>query len=130
MLIMPEEIAIMIFLSIAVSAGAITLSYIARMYFKYLNNKAGVKTGNSSSSMTTSELESMLRRVVKEANAPVLDRIEDIEERLDMGIGTHSLEEEEEEIKSLSAHQVDPILDELDVPEDLAALSKRKSRTV
>ncbi len=119
---MPEEVAIMTLLVISVIAGTIMLASIARSYFRYLGEKAGVKKEKSSgSSLTTSELELMLKRVVDESNASLVGRIEKLENQLPA---------QKSGSKALPAHESDAILDELDGPRDLAAISQRKSRTV
>jgi hypothetical protein len=122
---MPPEIVIVTV--ITVLAGTFMLSFIARMYFKYLSGKAGVNT-DTSSSLTSSELEMMLRRVVDESNEPLLARIEGVEKQLAAGIDTTP--DAVAAIKSLPAHEKNPILEDLDVPDDLAAISKRKSHTI
>ena len=122
---MSEEIALLTV--ITVIAGTIMLSGIARMYFRYLGQKVGVNK-DASSSLTSGELEAMLRRVVDESNAPLLARIERIENQLATGSGATS--DLETDIKSLPAHERNPILEDLDAPQDLAAISKRKSHTV
>ncbi len=77
---MPEEVLVVII--IAIVAGSISLVSIARMLFKYLNARAGLAPQVENPSFTTSELEQMLRRVARESNQPLLDRIEALEEQL------------------------------------------------
>ena len=109
----------MIVIVVSVVAGTTMLSLIAWMYFRYLRDKHAASGG--ASSLTTSELELMLRRVVEESNAPLRARIEDLEAQL---------ETEDEPVKELPAHKKEPLLDEPDGPRDLAALPRKKSHAV
>lgn len=75
---MPEEIFIIIV--VAIVAG--TLSGIISQFFSYLKSR-GPKTAEGHS-MTTSELEGMIQKWIREATKPLVDRIERMEEHLDM----------------------------------------------
>jgi hypothetical protein len=78
---MPEEI--MIIVVVSVLAASATLLSIAKMWFNYLNQRSGISRERTpSSSLTTSELEAMLRRISRQANEPLLERIEQLETRL------------------------------------------------
>ena len=73
---MPEEIAIIIVISIL--AG--TFSGILRMILNYKKARMGITGGTrSDASMTTSELERLLFKVVEEATEPLMQRIDDLE---------------------------------------------------
>ena len=122
---MPPEIVLVTV--VTVLAGTLMITFIAKMYFKHLSEKAGV-SNNTSSSLTSGELERMLRRVVDESNEQLLARIKGMEER--WATVPDSATEDKGRIKSLPAHEKNPVLEDLDVPDDLAAISKRKSRTV
>jgi hypothetical protein len=84
---MPEEI--MIIAVMGILAGTITS--IIRMVLTHREKTMGVRKGESkrsqsstgSSSLTTSELERMLHRVVRKATDPLNDRLDEIEDRLD-----------------------------------------------
>ncbi len=118
---MPQEIAIMTVIVVSVVAGTTMLSLIAWMFFRYLREKNAAKSG--ASSMTASELETMLRRVVEEANESLTDRIELLEAQV--GRELDAVE------NVLPEHKKDSLLDGLeDGPRDLAAISKKKSHTV
>jgi len=112
--VMPEEIVAITIISIV--AGTLMMITLAKMLFSYLRDRAGLsKRSASSPSLTTSELEGMLRRVVAEANEPLLDRVEALEDILSSGS------------KSLPPRREEPLLDELqDSANDLAAVTKRQ----
>ncbi len=77
--------------------------------------------------MTTSELETMLRRVVEEANSPLLDRIELLESQVNKELET--IEAESDQI--LSGGKEGLLLEDVEEgPRDLAAISRKKSYTV
>ena len=107
---MPEEIA---FISVvAIISGCVLVVSLSKMILGFLRDRAGISKQTTGSSMTTSELESMLKRVVAEANEPLLDRIEALENTSE---------------KALPPHKRDSILDDIhDGPNDLAAISKRQ----
>jgi len=71
---MPEEIAIIVVISIA--AG--TFLAFVKAILGYLSSKRQAQT-QEGSSMTTSELERLIRTAVTDANAPILDRLEALE---------------------------------------------------
>jgi len=72
---MPEEVFILALLSIA--AGTLVITSIVRNISKYMRARHGATQG---SSMTTSELEKMLRRVVEESTETLHERIDKLEE--------------------------------------------------
>lgn len=82
---MPEEI--MAIIIIAIIAGTITS--LTKLILSHREKTAGYRSGvgkaeqAESGSLTTSELERMLDRVVKKATNPILDRLEDLEDRLE-----------------------------------------------
>ncbi|GMQ80889.1 MAG: hypothetical protein BMS9Abin05_0318 [Rhodothermia bacterium] len=71
---MPEEILAIIIVSIA----AVTTLSIIRMTLNY-RARGGVSGTSEGSSMTTSELERMMRRAVEDATAPLTKKVEDLE---------------------------------------------------
>ena len=92
---MPTEI----FILVLVSMGGGMFMGIVSMILKYLREQS---EGLGGPSLTTSELEAMMRRAVEEANAPLLGRVEAIEERLEAlprlaAHGDEWLDEEEPE---------------------------------
>ena len=111
---MPEELVAITIISIV--AGSIVMIALAKMLFSYLRDRAGLsKSSAGAPSLTTSELEGMLKRVVAEANEPLLDRVEALE---------HVLAADS---KALPPRREEPLLDELhDGPNDLAAITQRK----
>jgi hypothetical protein len=74
---MPEEIFIII--TLAIIAGSV--SGVLKQIFDYLKNRAASQS--SGASLTSSELERLLQRTVEKAVAPLVDRMEAIESRLD-----------------------------------------------
>ncbi|HMB90256.1 MAG TPA: hypothetical protein VKP65_05370 [Rhodothermales bacterium] len=74
---MPEEPFIV--LALAIVAG--TFFAVVKAVLGYLSSKHQVPSGKlgAGSSLTTSELESMIRRAVDEANAPMRRRLEVLE---------------------------------------------------
>ena len=110
---MPEEIVAITI--IAIIAGTGLMITIASMLFSYLRARSGVGNGETDPQLTTSELERMLKRVVEEANEPLVERINALEYA---AIGPE---------KSLPPKKHDSILDGLeDGPNDLAAVTKRQ----
>ena len=82
---MPEEILAIIIISIF--AG--TAMSLTRMI---LAHRRSMKGSAGSSSLTTSELERMMRRAVEEATEPLQRKIEDLELDLVTGKGARKLE--------------------------------------
>lgn len=111
---MPEEVLVVTI--IAIVTGCTSLVLLARMLFKYLNARADMAPRVESPSLTTSELEQMLRKVVIESNEPLLARIEELEEQL-VGPSARSL-----------PSAAKPLL-ELEEPEALKMVSGQKSST-
>jgi len=73
---MPEEVLVVFILSIL----SFTVLSIVAMTLRFKSRKAERNIGTGSSSLTTSELERMMKRAVKQATAPLeekLDRLED-----------------------------------------------------
>ncbi len=77
---MPEEVFVIVLIGII--AG--TLSRITTQFFNYLKSKGSKAT--SDASMTTSELEGMIQKWIVEATRPLVDRLENIEEKLDIDL--------------------------------------------
>ncbi len=71
---MPEEILAIIIVSIV----AVTILSIVRMSLKYVETTGKSRTSEGSS-LTTSELERLMRRAVEEATAPLTKKVEDLE---------------------------------------------------
>ena len=75
---MPEEIFIIIV--VAILAGTFTTT--VKLILNHLKDqRRDASAGTASGGVTTSELEALMRRAVAEANAPLLARIEDLEEQ-------------------------------------------------
>jgi len=72
---MPEEVMIIFVLTIFSVFGLTFTSMILRHRRKSLESKAGSKD----SSMTTSELERLMRSAVEDATLPLVSKIEDLE---------------------------------------------------
>lgn len=73
---MPEEIFVIIV--VAICAG--TFMSIVGMMINYLKTRPQQGTGNS---MTTSELEGMIQKWIEESTQPLVDRLDEMEARLD-----------------------------------------------
>ncbi len=73
---MPAEVMVIVIVAMALGLGLIG------MIFDYLKHRNKVNN-NAGSSMTTSELQSLLRDAVADATEPLAERIESIEQRLD-----------------------------------------------
>lgn len=106
---MPEEPFIIA--ALAIMAG--TFFAIVKAVLGYLSSKHHLPSGKSGSgsSLTTSELENMIRRAVDDANAPMRRRLEvleaivtDPEERAQLSPRQHRLLEELDESEA-----VDPV---------------------
>lgn len=93
---MPEEILAIVLISIA--AG--TAMSIIRMVLGY-RERRGMSGSGKGSSLTTSELERMMRRAVEEATAPLVKKIEDLE--FEMAT--------KQEVKQLDEARMDLLLD-------------------
>ncbi len=74
---MPEEIFIIII--VAILAG--TFSGVVKQVLNYLQSRNGapVRASSGETSMTTSELESMIQKWVGESTRPLIDRLDRIE---------------------------------------------------
>ena len=79
---MPEEIVFLSFITI-VSATFLILM-MTRMILRHKSDSKGVKTG-SGASMTTSELERMVRRVVEDATTPITHKLDELGKRMGEG---------------------------------------------
>lgn len=79
---MPEEILVIVILSIV--AGTITS--MTKMILSHRERTRGgipQREASGQSSVTTSELERMMHRAVRKATDPLLDRIEELEDRFE-----------------------------------------------
>ena len=77
---MPEEVIPIIVIAILAFTGLSI--FVIHTVFSYARERAGLskkKQKDGQSSVTTSELEEMLKRVVSEANAPLVNRIQALE---------------------------------------------------
>ncbi len=77
---MPEEIFIIII--VAILAG--TFSGVVKQVLSYLQSRHGapVRSSSSETSMTTSELESMIQKWIGESTRPLVDRLDRIESHI------------------------------------------------
>ena len=111
---MPEEILIIVVMSIF--AG--TAISIIRMILGFRERK-GLRGSAQGSSLTTSELERMMRRVVQEATGPLVDKIDNLEFELATANKPPQLEEA----------RTDLLLDvETEDPEEVSQTVPRKNR--
>ncbi len=109
---MPEEIFVIIV--VAICAG--TFMSVVGMMINYLKTRSPQATGNS---MTTSELEGMIQKWISEATQPLMERLNDLEDRFE------SIEADE--IK----RETGALLDGIDAYEDDKAMEparREKSR--
>ena len=93
---MPEELFFISMAAILCGSGVIVFS--VSQIMRYLHARSGITRGGGESSLTTGELERMLGSVVAEANRPLLERVQSVEERLDalprqLGSGERAPEE-------------------------------------
>ncbi len=117
---MPEEVFVLFMLTVMSFFGLTLTSMILRHKRK---QNAGQKSVSDGSSMTTSELESMMRRAVEDATAPLAAKIEDLEmEVIKVGSATKQLEAHDASTR-ISLEQEDEILD----VEPVSARSKARS---
>lgn len=79
---MPEEI--MVIAIVAIFSGMVIS--LTKMVLGYREKTRGLGKSESagSSSVTTSELERMMHRAVRKATDPLVDRIEELEDRLEL----------------------------------------------
>jgi hypothetical protein len=112
---MPEEILAIVLVSIA--AG--TFISFTRMVLAYKERKLDGTSTGTGSSMTTSELERLMKRAVESATAPLVEKIEDIE--LEISSGGRSL--------SLEASPPDLLLDLDALPEEVEEPVARTTRS-
>ena len=75
---MPEEILALAILSII----SFTVLSIVGMSLRYKSKKAQRSAVSGSSSLTTSELERMMKRAVRDATGPLEEKIESLEDAL------------------------------------------------
>ncbi|MEZ4700159.1 MAG: hypothetical protein R2834_07495 [Rhodothermales bacterium] len=112
---MPDEILVLSIIAIAASTFLITR--LLKVWTAYVSAKSG-GTPSAAESLTSSELEAMLTRVVEEANAPILARIDRLERQLNDGAPALRLPSPQQTI----------LLDEPDMPQDLAGVSTQRGR--
>lgn len=77
---MPPE-AIMIMVIVAILAGSFMIASIFKSIFRYAQSRHQKETVPGSS-LTTGELERLVRKAVEDATEPLHDRIDRLEERL------------------------------------------------
>lgn len=115
---MPEEVFVLFILTVMSVFGLSLTSMILRH-----RRKQGGSTGASDSSMTTSELESMMRRAVEDATAPLTAKVEDLEiELIKLGSAQKQLSAHDTSTR-ISLDDGDEVLD----VEPVAARSKTRS---
>jgi hypothetical protein len=113
---MPEEILAIVIISIF--AG--TAMSMVRMILSYKERKSMSSTGShAGSSLTTSELERMMKRAVEEATEPLVHKIDDLENELALRQSTPQLE----------APRTDLLLEMDEETEDADAVRVAASRT-
>lgn len=78
---MQEEIFFIVMT--AIIAGTVMVSSIVRSIFKFLSSKNQPVSSAAGGSLKASELEAMLRNAVEEATAPLVNKIDVLEQRLD-----------------------------------------------
>ncbi|NNE71704.1 MAG: hypothetical protein HKN29_15270 [Rhodothermales bacterium] len=79
---MPEEVFVIVVVAIVMG----TITSMTKMILAYRERTRGFapqQESAGSSSVTTSELERMMHRAARKATDPLLDRIEELEDRLD-----------------------------------------------
>ena len=86
---MPEEILALAIISIM----SFTVLSIIGMSLRYKSRKARHEVGAGSSSLTTSELERMMKRAVQDATFPLEEKIERLEDALALQQASKQLEE-------------------------------------
>ncbi len=122
---MPEEILMIILVSIF--AG--TSISIIRMVLGY-RERRGTRGTAPGSSLTTSELEKMMRRAVEQATAPLVQKLVEKMEDLELEMATKQEVRQEQEIGQLHEARTDLLLDvNSDELEATAEPVSRKSRT-
>ena len=75
---MPEEIFVL-FMLVVLSTFGLTMT---SMILRHRRKQKAEKSSGADASMTTSELESMMRRAVEDATAPLVAKVEDLEMEL------------------------------------------------
>ena len=119
---MPEEVLPIVV--IAILAFTALSIFITHNIFSFLRDRNGLnKKNKEQSSLTTSELEGMLRRVVEEVTLPMSDRIAALEDQISATPETRELPEAR---KSLNKALDDALSEE--GPRDLAAITAKRTR--
>ena len=104
---MPEEVFVLIVLSVLSFFGLTMTSMILR----HRRKQRGSAGASSESSMTTSQLESTMRRAVEDATAPLSAKIEDLEiEVVKLGSASKQLEAHDASTR-ISLEDQDEVLD-------------------
>lgn len=117
---MPEEIFVL-FLMLVLSTFGLTMT---SMILRHRRKQKGVQsTSAGDSSMTTSELESMMRRAVEDATAPLTSKIEDLEIELIKYASSQKQLQAHDTSTRISIPDEDEVLD----VEPVAARSKTRS---
>lgn len=116
---MPEEVFVLLVLAVMSFFGLTMTSMILR----HRRKQRGSAGSSAESSMTTSELESMMRRAVEDATAPLASKIEDLEiEVVKMGSASKQLTAHDASTR-ISLEDGDEVLD----VEPVSAHSKVRS---
>lgn len=116
---MPEEVFVLFVLSVLSFFGLTMTSMILR----HRRKQRGSAGASSESSMTTSQLESMMRRAVEDATAPLSAKIEDLEiEVVKLGSASKQLEAHDASTR-ISLEDQDEVLD----VEPVSARAKTRS---
>ncbi len=122
---MPEEILAIVLISIA--AG--TAMSIVRMVLGY-RERRGMRGTTKGSSLTTSELEIMMRRAVEEATAPLMQKLVKKMEDLEFELARKKDVRQEQDVRQLHEARTDLLLDvDSDELEATAEPVSRKSQT-
>ena len=117
---MPEEVLPIVVIAILSFTGLSI--FIIHSVLSYLRDKAGLKAeSKEQSSLTTSELESMLRRVVEEVTSPMADRIAALEDQFSATPKVAQLTEAQKRLRDAFDEAVDD-----EGPRDLAAISAKR----
>jgi len=110
---MPEEILAIVLVSIAAGTGLSLM----RMILAHRAGRRDKSSPSTDSSLTTSELERMMKRAVESVIAPLVDKIEDLELQLSR------------RNRALEAPRKDLLIDLDDISDEESVAVSSRSRT-
>jgi hypothetical protein len=91
---MPEEVLALLIITIL----SVTVLSIVGMTLRYKSRKGQQSVSSGSSSLTTSELERMMKRAVRDATAPLEEKLDQLEDALVLSQSPRQIEKPKQDL--------------------------------